>query len=232
MWRDEETTPERASSSSGLVQALGEAGSEPAFASDDAIAAAEANDAVVDRDGLDFVRPQDLLGPMRGAGTTAAPPERQLPEPTMTSRVTAQLNQLPLRPSMTTLLAASGLAAGIGMGILLRQQRSARERARRHARSATRGAKRQTQQAAHGMQDTLRAATGQTQAATVTAAAGARTAGKQAKRTAMRVARRGRWFRRGLLIGAALSILFAPERGAELREQIASTIESWRSRSA
>jgi hypothetical protein len=238
MRRDEEPNPERASAPTGLAQALREAGSWPAFAPDDGLAAAKANDEMVEREGLDFARPKDQSVPLTTAEATAMPASsptapplpagRQLPAPTMTSRLTAQLNDLPLQPSTTTLLAATSLAAGIGMSLLLRQRRSARERARRQARSAKRAA----QQTAHNLKDSLRTAGGQAQTATATAAADARAASKQAKRTAKRGARRGRWFRRGLLLGGALSILFAPEPGMELREQIANTIESWRSRIA
>lgn len=55
---------------------------------------------------------------------------------------------------------------------------------------------------------------------------------QQAKKAARRSARRGRWFRRGLLLGGASAVLFAPRRGEETRTQLRSTWERLRSRSA
>lgn len=57
-------------------------------------------------------------------------------------------------------------------------------------------------------------------------------AGKHAKKGAKRAARRFRWFRRGLVAGAALSVLYAPQPGDELRSRIVNTIDEWRSRIA
>jgi flagellar biosynthesis/type III secretory pathway M-ring protein FliF/YscJ len=39
---------------------------------------------------------------------------------------------------------------------------------------------------------------------------------------------RARWFGRGLALGVGLTTLYAPMRGAQLREQIADAIERWR----
>jgi hypothetical protein len=43
---------------------------------------------------------------------------------------------------------------------------------------------------------------------------------QQAARSAKRAAKSGRWFRRGVLLGAALGILFVPQPGAQLRERL------------
>lgn len=55
---------------------------------------------------------------------------------------------------------------------------------------------------------------------------------QQAKKTAKRAARRGRWFRRGLLVGGTGAMLFAPRPGEETRTQLKSTWEQLRSRIA
>lgn len=60
----------------------------------------------------------------------------------------------------------------------------------------------------------------------------AKDAGRQARKGAKRTARRFRWFRRGLVVGGAVSILYAPQPGAELRTRLSNTIEELRSRIA
>lgn len=55
---------------------------------------------------------------------------------------------------------------------------------------------------------------------------------RQARKSAKRTARRFRWFRRGVMVGAVVSILFAPQPGAALRSRLASVVEEWRSRIA
>lgn len=75
---------------------------------------------------------------------------------------------------------------------------------------------------------TARKATKASAAAAVTAKA----AGKGAKRGVKRTARRARWFRNGMLVGAVLAVFFAPEPGALLREQIATRVEQLRARLA
>lgn len=62
------------------------------------------------------------------------------------------------------------------------------------------------------------------------AKATARQAQQQAQRSAKRTARRFRWFRRGLIAGGALGMLFAPRPGSELRSRIGTAVEDWRSR--
>ena len=57
-------------------------------------------------------------------------------------------------------------------------------------------------------------------------------ASKETKKTAKRAVRRARWFRNGLLLGSVLGILFAPKPGAELRSQLASRVEQWRTKIA
>ncbi|HLZ21341.1 MAG TPA: hypothetical protein VKQ30_04380 [Ktedonobacterales bacterium] len=50
------------------------------------------------------------------------------------------------------------------------------------------------------------------------------------RKSAKRAARRGRWFRRGLLLGSAGAVLFAPRRGEEMRTQISSAWKRLRPR--
>lgn len=57
-------------------------------------------------------------------------------------------------------------------------------------------------------------------------------AGQVAKKRARRTVRRFRWFRRGLALGAAIGVLYAPQPGDQLRSRLANTIEEWRSRIA
>lgn len=58
----------------------------------------------------------------------------------------------------------------------------------------------------------------------------ARQAQRNAQKSAKRTARRFRWFRRGLVVGGAVSMLFAPQPGSELRSRIGAAVEDWRSR--
>ena len=56
--------------------------------------------------------------------------------------------------------------------------------------------------------------------------------GRAVRKGTKRTARRARWFRNGLAIGAVSALLFAPESGAVVREQLARRVEEWRSRAA
>lgn len=128
-------------------------------------------------------------------------------------------------------LAAAGLGTGTLLGVIaaIRQRRSSPsyqlKQAGKQASSTTATVQdalgNLLQQAQSGAQDV--AASAQEKAAR---------ASRQTKRTAKRAARRARWFRNGLLLGGVLAILFAPEPGAELRTQLASRVEQWRSKIA
>lgn len=56
--------------------------------------------------------------------------------------------------------------------------------------------------------------------------------GRVVRKGTKRTARRARWFRNGLVIGAVSAVLFAPESGAAVREQLARRVDEWRSRAA
>ncbi len=56
--------------------------------------------------------------------------------------------------------------------------------------------------------------------------------GRAVRKGTKRTARRARWFRNGLVIGAVSAVLFAPESGAAVREQLARRVDEWRSRAA
>ena len=87
--------------------------------------------------------------------------------------------------------------------------------------AATKAAARLTKKA----QPTLRDTTRQAQKSTT------RT-GRAVRKGMKRTARRARWFRNGLVIGAVSAVLFAPESGAAVREQLARRVDEWRSRAA
>ncbi len=257
---DEEKNAERASSEAGLLQAFREAGSEPASIPDDQLRAAQADDEVLERDGLDMVRPMESVAPEVTAAEVTAPPAspsttppagnaavgearpptmsgtvpagRQLPAPTLGSRLTAQLTALPTDIPPTALLGAAGLGAGIGMGILLRQRNRRAKQAQRQAREAARNAKRALLESGGQAQGSVADAAASVKALSQQATTTAKDTGKQARRTAKRMARRGRWFRRGLALGFTTALLFAPKPGADLRQQLATTLDEWRSRIA
>jgi len=248
----EEMDPERASAQAGMAEAFREAGSRPSAVLDDHLTAAEADDATTALNGMEAPRPLDrgerpgsgpisMLDTVPAAATLSGttPPDQaataEPPMPTVGSRLTTQLPQHPREPSNSTLLAAAGLGASIGLGILLRQRTSRNQRtqrARRHARESARAARSQATETIQSMGSALQQAGEQARQATTYAAASAQMAAGETRRSAKRIARRGRWFRRGLMLGSALALLFAPEPGADLREQIASRLERWRSRSA
>lgn len=104
------------------------------------------------------------------------------------------------------------------------------------AHAALQRASEKTQAMARDAQATVPASAEQpSQQAKVTAAQSreqAKDAGRQAKKRAKRAARRFRWFRRGLVAGAALGMLYAPRPGVEVRSRLANTIQGLRSRSA
>jgi gas vesicle protein len=248
----EEMDPERASARAGIAEAFREAGSRPSAVPDDQRTAAEADDATTALNGMEAPRPLDrgersVSGPISMLDTVPAAailsgttPHDQAataepPMPRVGSRLTTQLAQLPREPSNSTLFAAAGLGASIGLGILLRQRTSRNQRtqrARRQARESARTARSQATETIQSIGSAVQQAGEQAQQVTMQEAASTQMAADQTRRAAKRGARRGRWFRRGLMLGSALALLFAPEPGAELREQIASRLERWRSRSA
>jgi len=74
-------------------------------------------------------------------------------------------------------------------------------------------------------QPTLRDATKQAQKS-------ATRTGRAVRKGTKRTTRRARWFRNGLVIGGVSAVLFAPESGAAVREQLARRVDEWRSRAA
>jgi gas vesicle protein len=250
--RPEETDPERASPRAGMAEAFREAGSRPSAVLDDQLTAAEADEATTALNGMEAPRPLDrgdrpgsgpisMLDTVPAAATLSGttPPDQaataEPPMPGVGSRMTVQLPQRPREPSHSTLLAAAGLGASIGLGILLRQRTSRNQRtqrARRQARESARAARSQATETIQSMGSALQQVGEQARQATTQAAASTQMAAGHTRRAAKRIARRGRWFRRGLMLGSALALLFAPEPGAELREQIASRLQRWRARGA
>lgn len=160
-------------------------------------------------------------------------------------RVSDLLMSLGRSPAL--LLTAGALAVGITAGFALRRRESAthvtrsapdtRRMAGEQALAKTQDALSQAaKDAAEQARDQVKRAVAQVREQTKTSAAQAREQGKEtvshARKTAKRTARRFRWFQRGMMVGAAVSVLFAPQPGAALRSRIGRVIENWRSRIA
>lgn len=147
------------------------------------------------------VTPVDTAGP--DPISDAASIKTQIPE-TAASIERAPLSEMLPLP---VLIAAGALAAGVIGGIAWRRQTTKTNQARSTARKAT-----------NALQDLLGNAGESASDATKTA----QQAAKTTKRVAKRARRRGSWFTRGLLVGAGLAILYAPDSGERLRLQLNS----------
>lgn len=168
--------------------------------------------------------PARMEPPLAAMGTPAAAPapssmpripvERQLPAPSALSQAQAWLTRLPKWATPSALATLGAVSAGVVAGVVMRRRQRPSARAKRVAKQA----KAQLQDTLQGTGEHLRES-----------AQGARAG---ARRQVKRVARRGRWFRRGMLLGGGLAILFAPERGSTLRTQLADRVERFRARSA
>ncbi|MGH2517669.1 MAG: hypothetical protein ACRDHP_18625 [Ktedonobacterales bacterium] len=201
--------------------------------------------------------PLEPLAPPPLPRVTPPPqPEALLPAPAPSSQLmTAPSQQLAnLREHLPDLLLnmakapemwilAGSLVTGVVGGILARRRgvsprtapsipRSTRRVTRQATRQATRTAGNMLDRAQDRLQDTqsrLATTTGDT---LKNAGRTADQTRQRAKKAVKRAARRGRWFRRGLLLGSAGAMLFAPRRGEETRTQLRSTWERLRSRIA
>lgn len=172
---------------------------------------------------------------MTPEATTGIPMQRtesQAPVPTSPEQTTVPARQLAdLRDHLPDLLVnmakspeiwilAGSLGAGIAGGIVARR------------RTVTRKAAAPLHQASGALelaQNRLAETVGETLEGAKRTSARTR---QQVRKSARRAARRGRWFRRGLLLGSAGAMLFAPQRGEETRMQLKARLERLRSRIA
>lgn len=151
-----------------------------------------------------------------------------------------------LRIPLALALAGLGLAAGalIGTLVAIRQRRaSARSKAKSLASSLADAASSAAEQArsliGQSSDNTSSTADDARKAAAMATARFSKQGRKSATRTGKavrkgtkRTARRVRWFRNGLVIGGVSAVLFAPESGKAMREQLARRVDEWRSRAA
>lgn len=140
-------------------------------------------------------------------------------------------------------LGAAALAGGIAAGVLLARRNrlsNSRDKAKKIASATSEGVAAMAGTAlakAQELTDVMfkpaaKEAKTQLRKGAVQAQENAKDAQKQVRRVAKRSARRFRWFRSGLIVGAMAGILFAPASGEDLRTQLASRVEQWRSRIA
>jgi hypothetical protein len=136
-----------------------------------------------------------------------------------------------LRVPTSLLFAAGGLGIATVTGLFLRR-RAAATRPAGAAQQVQTGLQGAAQQAREVLRSTPTQASRTSRRALEQTSEAAGQARRQARRATRRTVRRARWFRRGLLAGSVLAILFAPKPGEELREQIADLIDDWRARVA
>ena len=118
---------------------------------------------------------------------------------------------------------AGSLGAGIIGGLVLRRRSGALATTTRLSRAQS--SLQEAPGRLAGTSGDIADATGDT---VKSAAGNADKSRRQVKKGARRTARRARWFRRGLLLGGAGALFFAPQRGQETRARLKNTLERWR----
>ena len=195
---------------SGMVEAFREAGSEPGASDLENI---DTQPVGTPPDALDA---EDLTPtmPLRRAGNTGSmradtPTADVSPVSATLPETEFHIERAPLSEMLPApvLISAGVLAAGAIGGILLRRRAQNTNQVKSRARAA-KGA----------LGDLL----GNAGDSAADASDKARAAAKTTKRKANRAARRGSWFLRGILAGAAAAVLYAPDSGEHLRLQLNS----------